>query len=195
MQRSSWFAERLGLYVSRDRLSEAFCADLRAASTHRAMQASTVYVEGRSEAEVVAERRSSRRVPLTESEADVIGRFLADELTNLGEHFKCSLHEFEAPQCLRYRKGDFFIRHCDARRATDGTLPAGRKISIVIGLSPATDFDGGEFMVFPELGDIKGAGFEVALEPGQVLGFESDLSHEVRPVLSGDRFSLVTWAR
>ncbi len=36
-------------------------------------------------------------------------------------------------------------------------------------------------------------GFALEAEPGLLIAFRSDTSHEVRPVTFGERFTIVTW--
>ena len=101
----------------------------------------------------------------------------------------------EVPQLLRYGVGGHYRPHIDGRsiwvapnedkiwrKSTD------RDLSFVLFLND--DFEGGEF-VFPDLH------IQVKPKPGLLVVFPSDQNymHGVNPVTSGERYSIVTWAR
>lgn len=194
MSASDWFVERLGLFLSTESLPSSLCRRARDLASAVETVASTVYRAGHDQPEVLTSARKSRRVYPTPEVSAAVEQFLIEQVDAAAHHFGMDLGGLEELQFLHYQSGDFFHRHRDARRADDGSLPAERRVSLVMGLSPASDFTGGEFMVFPELALLDGAGFEVQLAEGQLLAFPADLSHEVRPVRSGNRHSVVSWA-
>ncbi len=195
MSTSGWFARRLGLYVGDERLNQDVCVQLRTeASCAAETLPSTVYRKGGGEAEVNEARRRSRRVVPAEPLQVAVEAFLAGELSSVSEDFWIPLAAFEDPQLLRYREGDFFARDADSLRHDDGSLPASRRVSMVVALSEVGAYTGGEFVVLPDLNLSRKAGFEISLPVGTMLGFESDLPHEIRPVRCGERYSIVTWA-
>jgi len=61
-----------------------------------------------------------------------------------------------------------------------------RKVSISILLSDPKDFEGGEF-------EFKDFEKQPVLKQGSILVFKSILEHRVTPVISGTRYSAVTW--
>ena len=65
-----------------------------------------------------------------------------------------------------------------------------RKLSFIIGLSPAESYEGGEitFKVGPSDTSIK-------LEQGNMIVFPSFILHKVEPVTKGERYVLVGWLR
>ena len=195
MTSHDWFARQLGLYLSEDRVPASVCAAIRESSDSVASLESTVYRSGRSHPEVLTSARSSRRFYPSQHLCEAVESVIEHQLPRISDHFEVQLGEVEELQFLHYRVGDFFRRHQDARSEPDGSLPAGRRISLVVSLSPAAAHAGGEFMVFPSLGLGDNAGFELGLEEGRLLAFPGDLPHEVRPVTTGSRFSVVTWAK
>jgi hypothetical protein len=89
-------------------------------------------------------------------------------------------------ELLRYEEGEFFGEHVDAVR--DHPELGHRRLSAVGFCN--SDYEGGE-LVFPRQNiTIKG-------EAGDFLLFPSGITHphEVRPVTSGVRYSIVTWYR
>ena len=126
--------------------------------------------------------RRTRRVNVgEEAERDFVARLDACR-DAAAAHFETTLTQTETPQFLVYRPGDFFVRHADRDRA--GTNR--RAVSVIVFLN--TDFGGGALKFF---------GDEIALavtpEEGLLLGFRSDAMHEVEPVTSGERFTIVSW--
>lgn len=93
------------------------------------------------------------------------------------------MHEYlyhEPYQALKYRPGEFYKAHYD------GGTESGRSISAVIYLND--DYEGGE-IEFPN--------FKIKLKPekGMLILFPSNYAyrHIAHPVLSGTKYSLVTW--
>jgi predicted 2-oxoglutarate/Fe(II)-dependent dioxygenase YbiX len=86
----------------------------------------------------------------------------------------------EPYQALKYRPGEFYKAHYD------GGTESGRSISAVIYLND--DYEGGE-IEFPN--------FKIKLKPekGMLILFPSNYAyrHIAHPVLSGTKYSLVTW--
>ena len=89
------------------------------------------------------------------------------------------LDRFSAPNLVRYHPGGFFSKHTDAMAGTHRTVSA-------VALLPS-EFTGGEFRFFDDE--------PFALEPGDVVLFPSTFlfPHSVSQVLSGVRYSIVSW--
>lgn len=120
----------------------------------------------------------------------LLRQLLEKRMTVLAEHFSEALEGFEDPQFLVYRKGDFFQEHLDQLNQEPR-----RQVSIVIFLNGREDYRGGELTFFGlfEEPQWKGLGFSLDPEPGLLVAFRSDLLHEVRPVMSGLRYTAVSW--
>ena len=98
---------------------------------------------------------------------------------------------YEEPQLLRYTAGGYYQYHVDAyylvpeekawRKAVD------RDISILIYLND--DFEGGEL-------EFKRFGYYLRPRAGMLVWFPSDVRYEhmARPVSSGRRYAVVSWA-
>ncbi len=117
---------------------------------------------------------------------------LTEPLPHLSERVKAALAEVRVPgyelsrfgpwQFGRYDLGSFFSWHRD----NDGEELAHRYYSVVIQLGG--DYTGGEL-------EIQWQGETLLWEPilGSLILFPSSALHQVRPVLSGTRYSLVNW--
>lgn len=90
---------------------------------------------------------------------------------------------YEGLQLTRYREGQFYKWHQDSGGGTFSK----RKLSIVVQLSDPKDYEGGELQFL---------GFEkeqIPLSQGTAIIFPSFNPHQVTPVRSGVRYSLVAW--
>jgi predicted 2-oxoglutarate/Fe(II)-dependent dioxygenase YbiX len=102
-----------------------------------------------------------------------------------------SIDWYEQPQLLRYTAGGFYFHHSDAylfdleikawRKAVD------RDISVLIYLND--DYDGGEL-------EFKRLFYTIQPRSGMLLWFPSDVRYEhmAKPVISGYRYALASWA-
>ena len=108
--------------------------------------------------------------------------------------YQCQVDSGEIPQVLSYGIGGHYKPHIDGESIW--MTPRGEKIwkkstnrdlSIVFYLND--EFEGGDF-VFPELK------IRVRPEPGMMVCFPSNhhYMHGVEPVVSGKRYSIVSWA-
>lgn len=112
------------------------------------------------------------------------------------KRFALVLKECEEPQFLRYREGDFFVAHQDGNTGMLRLETEQRLISTVIFLSresesPEPDaYSGGSLMLsnFRER-------YRVPAEPGMLVAFRSETTHEVTPVTHGERYSIACWYR
>ena len=97
----------------------------------------------------------------------------------------------EAGQYSEYSKGDFYNWHIDM--GVDAIpVPPVRKISLSLLLNDPKEFEGGELEIFSRAGDTND-NFVFKLKQGQALFFASFHVHRVKPIISGNRKSLVMW--
>lgn len=98
------------------------------------------------------------------------------------EHYQFKIEDLESTQVLAYKPGDYFNWHVDLGAG----VTSRRKLSIVVFLSRPEDYEGGQLMwvptnkVFPN-------------EQGSMVIFPSYLLHQVERVISGKRYTLVSW--
>jgi PKHD-type hydroxylase len=87
----------------------------------------------------------------------------------------------EGFQFTRYEVGEYYGPHFDIG---PGKLTE-RKLSLTVQLSAPEDYTGGELVIYPE--------FVAPKDQGTMTVFPSFMCHDVRPVKSGVRYSLVSW--
>ena len=140
-------------------------------------------------------RKTLRVKPSLES-VDFVMRRLWECKDAVEKHFAVTLNECEEPQFLRYREGDFFVAHQDGNTGLLRQDTELRLISTVIFLSresetPEPDSYCGGALVFSDLRNR----FHMRAEPGMLLAFRSETTHEVTPVTHGERYSIASWFR
>jgi SM-20-related protein len=144
-------------------------------------------------------RKVARLKPSAET-VELVKRRLLEIREEVGAHFGINLRSCEEPQFLRYRVGDFFVAHQDGNT---GMLLSdreqSRKISLVIFLNrqseiPEASSYGGGSLVFSEWRPGRNQGqYELTGETGTLVAFTSETTHEVTPVMRGERYSIVSW--
>lgn len=98
------------------------------------------------------------------------------------DRYRFSIQGMAPIQILRYSTGSFFREHFDMGLGD----AANRKISLIIQLSEADAYAGGEFVVSHRL--------TLPRERGTACVFPSWFLHRVDEVRSGTRYSLAAWA-
>jgi PKHD-type hydroxylase len=87
----------------------------------------------------------------------------------------------EGFQFTRYDVGEYYGPHFDIG---PGRLTE-RKLSLTVQLSAPEEYTGGELIIYPE--------FVAAKDQGSMTVFPSFMCHNVCPVKTGVRYSLVSW--
>ncbi|HLL75613.1 MAG TPA: 2OG-Fe(II) oxygenase [Pyrinomonadaceae bacterium] len=191
-------AARFGLLLVRDFLGARECAAL--AAELRAAEGGPAAVYGRGESGAVDERvrRAARLVP-SRGTVEFVIRRLSDLKPRVEEHFGRKLAGCEEPQFLRYREGDFFVAHQDGNTGLLRSEREARLVSVVIFLSRQADESGdgdygGGALVFSDWrpGSPRGE-FRLGGEPGALVAFRAETTHEVTPVTHGERLSIACW--
>lgn len=99
--------------------------------------------------------------------------------------YRFGLVGLEPIQVMRYTVGSFFREHSDLGYQQDDA--AGRKISLIVQLSPGDAYEGGELVLFGE---------EVMPRTqGTCCVFPSWLPHRVDKLTAGLRYTLVAWGK
>ena len=91
----------------------------------------------------------------------------------------------EPAQYTEYPEGGFYDWHIDSDINCAHEPPVS-KISMTCLLSPESEFEGGDLEVMSE-------GKVAKLKQGQIVFFASFVRHRVKPVIKGNRKSLVMW--
>ena len=159
----------------------------------------TVY--GKSSADAVDDRmrKAVRHLPELATVELVKQRLLACK-TEIEQHFGLSLNDCEEPQFLHYRVGDFFVAHQDGNTGMMRLDQENRRVSVVIFLNrhsetPVDGGYGGGSLTFHNWrpGPYSGKRLELAADPGTLVAFRAETTHEVTPVIHGERFSIASW--
>jgi len=180
------------------------------------------FLDDATRAEIVAELEAAHGAPATVLSADAGGRMdaarkttriavspetrarvkqrLMERKAHIEAHFGVEVTECEDPQFLRYETGDYFVAHQDGNTPMVWDDSRFRRISAVIFLSrkseePVPDTYGGGALVFH--GPYNGPQLRVAAgaEPGSLVTFRAETTHEVTAVTHGVRYTIATWFR
>ena len=140
--------------------------------------------------------RRTLRVKPSDDTVELVMRRLWSCKEAVERHFAVTLNECEEPQFLRYREGDFFVAHQDGNTGLLRLDTERRLISTVIFLSresemPEPDAYCGGSLVFSDLRN----SYRMRAEPGTLVVFRSETTHEVTPVTHGERYSIASWYR
>lgn len=144
--------------------------------------------------------RKVTRVNMPSETLEHVTRQLLDRKDEIESYFGETVSECEEPQFLRYQEGDFFIPHQDGNTPLIFDESRLRKVSIVIFLSEqsmeetAGAYSGGSLLLhgtYPNH-DLR---VPVTNDPGTLVAFRAQTTHEVTPVTYGDRYTIVSWYR
>lgn len=146
-----------------------------------------------------AVRKTIRLLPSTQTVEHITAKLIHVRAA-IAAHFGLSLTKYEEPQFLRYEVGDFFVAHQDGNTGLMlSEREQFRKISVVVFLNQQSEvpeagsYCGGS-LVFTEWRPGRNQGqYSVAAAPGTLVAFPAETTHEVTPVTSGQRFSIVSW--
>lgn len=173
------------------RLCETILAELKC------LEGSAATVYGRTASGSVDENsRKTLRLKSSDETVELVIRKLWECKEAIEKHFAVTLSECEEPQFLRYREGDFFVAHQDGNTGLLRLDSERRLISTVIFLSreseaPEPNTYCGGSLVFTDLRNR----FHMRAEPGTLVAFRSETTHEVTPVTHGERYSIASWYR
>jgi SM-20-related protein len=183
------------LYVVRNFLDKEACRKLIAEMRQSSTMPALTY--GKGDAAVDERVRRVRRVAVSQDSVTCVTQRLEQERAAIVRYFDRNLLNFEDPQFLCYRVGDFFVAHQDGNTGlvnldTDRT----RRISVSIFLNNHSamlepDTYAGGALVFSDWRT--GSRHEIAGEAGMLVAFRSELTHEVTQVTHGERFAVVSW--
>jgi len=183
------------LFISKQFFDPLACDAIIAELKSLEGSAATVY--GRTASGSIDQNtRRTLRVKPSDETIELVVRRLWECKDAVEKHFAVTLSECEDPQFLRYREGDFFVAHQDGNTGLLRLDTERRLISTVIFLSresetPAPDAYCGGALVFTDLRN----SFHMRAEPGTLVAFRAETTHEVTPVTHGERYSIASWYR
>ncbi len=192
-------ATHFNLFLLRNFLDAKTCARLRAELAEAPTTQAPVYIQGTEGLVHETVRKTTSVHPVGETFEDIHAR-LFQQQSAIEQHFGETLHDCERPQFLRYEKGDFFVRHQDGNtRQLDFDHLRVRRISIVVFLNDFSVepedgcFSGGVLTFYDQADQTTTFGLEG--ETGLLVAFTAETFHEVLPVTSGERFTIISWFR
>jgi SM-20-related protein len=144
--------------------------------------------------------RKVTRVVVSPESRERVMRQLIEHKGAIEEHFGITFSECEEPQFLRYKAGDFFVAHQDGNTPLILDQSRLRRVSVVIFLSrqssePAPNAYGGGALTFHGPYSNPSVRIPVAADPGTLVAFRAEMTHEVVPVTHGERYTIVSWYR
>lgn len=191
-------AAHFRLYLIRNFLEADLCGEITNALAAAPAQAATVYSSAESGSVVETTRRTSRVTPPPEIVKLIEQRLTASQ-QEIASHYGITVTGYEELQCLRYRTGDFFVAHQDGNTGMmRSESEQWRKISVIIFLSQHSETVqpgtyGGGALVFSAWRRRPHGQFPLHGEPGTLVAFPSETTHEVIPITHGERYSIATW--
>lgn len=113
--------------------------------------------------------------------------FLIDKIDRINyHHYGMKLTGMESVQYTRYPIGGHYKFHNDVIVRKEDSQ---RKMSIVMGLTSADEYEGGDFLLAPHGDNPK----KIRLDKGDLIAFPSYIPHKVNPVTQGNRVTVVSW--
>jgi SM-20-related protein len=187
------------LLLGRAFLDESLCKRIIEETRVASQSPATVY--GRTDSGLVDEhvRRASRLNPSLAT-VEFVKQRLLEHKQDVERHFKMTLSDVEEPQFLRYGIGDFFVAHQDGNTGLIRlNTESDRKISIVVFLNSQSEqpvagtYCGGSLKFSDYRAEPAFREYSVPAEVGMLVAFRAELTHEVTPVVHGERYSIVSW--
>lgn len=174
-------------------LSAEFCGQLIAEACSQTFEPATVSQYGH--IRVVRTLRNSDWTTVTLPSLSRIERLLRSKLVEFSSLFGIGLTQFQEPHIIRYEKACFHGPHIDS--PANLADPTQSKVTCVVFLNSHREFfcdgfSGGELLVHG-CSQTQDGIRTVRPKIGRMVAFWSSSCHEVRPVLSGNRYSLATW--
>jgi SM-20-related protein len=195
------FFGSFGLLAVPSFLEPELCAEIRQEMATAGEVAATVRGADRSYA-VDQQSRRTNWAEVSEETSSLVSERLMSLRKDVEEVFGIEVNDVQRPQFLRYREGDFFAAHQDRGSDRKGAeFAQQRQVSVVIFLNDETNearpdtYEGGALTLFGLLdsGDDRNVGLPVTGEAGALIGFPSEMLHEVTPITRGERFTVVSW--
>lgn len=140
--------------------------------------------------------RKTQQAFVSNSSQIFVTRRLMALRQELAEHFKVKLMACQPPQFLVYRPGDFFLVHSDVLPDTQ-RISWRRTLTAVLFLNSPDHaelpYTGGELVLYAFSESERLDGYPVQIHAGQLVVFPAGLLHEVLPVKSGVRQTVISW--
>lgn len=196
-------AKDFNLFAQRNFLAAEMCRDLIEEAHSAPTTRAPVYIKGSDEVIHETIRKTTSFHPSDET-LNRIHQLILAQKSAIEAHFGQSLTDCEQPQFLRYEPGDFFVRHQDGNTdVLEFDHLRIRRISVIVflndhGAEPQEHcYSGGALNLYDKdnMPPDGPAPVPVFGETGLLIAFTAETMHEVAPVTSGERFTIITWFR
>jgi predicted 2-oxoglutarate/Fe(II)-dependent dioxygenase YbiX len=183
-----------------DRVLDAATLDRIRREMHPAMGEPATVLGLTPQQRVTSTARKATRIAVSEAARSTVMGLLESLQPRIEAHFGRSLDGFEEPLFLRYGPGDYFVAHQDGNTPLIHDESRFRKVSVVIFLSAQSEdpvpetFCGGSLVLHGQFGEGEPP-LSLAPDPGTLVAFPSETTHEVLPITHGERLSIVSWYR
>jgi SM-20-related protein len=192
------FFRNLGLFIRPDFFDAATCDQICAEMCVGESKKALIYRGSVGDGVLDEGTRKSLSVRVEKSTKLMVKEKLYALKPAIEEHFRISLGDCELPTFLSYGEGAFFKPHLDA---TDHPDIAARRVSVVIFLNACSKepepncYGGGALNFYGLMAGPKweDCAFSLEAEKGMLVGFRPDIVHEVLPVTSGQRFTIISF--
>lgn len=184
---------KLGIFVVEDFMLPSECYALREEMINSEKTLAGIYDEALNIEYINRPIRKTLYCQVSDSTHQSFTNRIRALKPQLEDFFNIALADsFELPKYLHYSKGDFFAPH------TDNQLT--RKINVTINLndkntqSADTGYDGGTLMLYGLMKQdaFKKKGIAAPCSIGCLIAYPVDIVHEVTPITSGSRFTIVS---
>ncbi len=132
-----------------------------------------------SEQAIIEEENEDERREIDNQLFEIV-KDIIEEYQSRHPEFDLEIQEDSGYELLKYEEGDFYIQHSDSFKQQP------RALTVIMSMNDA--YEGGEVALFNRELVYK-------LDAGDVLVFPSNFMypHEIMPVKSGTRYSIITW--
>ena len=192
--------ETFGLLIKNGFFDAPACQQIVAEM--RSGQGEPAMVYGRDPSGAVDERvRKAIRYTLSRETTETVKQSLWACQKEFEDFFRVRLSSCEDPHFLRYRVGDFFVAHQDGNTGMLRLDQEARRVSVTIFLNRHSDaleddtYRGGSLVFHDWRAGQTNKEFHLEGELGSLVAFRSETTHEVTPVVFGERYSIACWFR
>ena len=113
----------------------------------------------------------------------VIHSVLQDVWVEASSFIGTTVDFVEPYELKQYGIGDFFGKHTDNYNSLSEDID--RKITMSVQLSNDEDYVGGDLLILNQ---------QSSRKKGSIIAFPSLFTHQVNPIVTGERWSLISWA-
>lgn len=192
--------ETFGLLIKKGFFDALTCQQIVAEMRSGQGEPATVY--GRDPSGAVDQRvRKAIRYTLSRETVETVRKRLWACQKEFEDFFRVRLTLCEDPHFLRYRIGDFFVAHQDGNTGMLRLDQEARRVSVTIFLNRYSDaieddtYQGGSLVFHDWRSGQTNKEFRLEGELGSLVAFRSETTHEVTPVIFGERYSIACWLR